>query len=177
LRRQSGLTAPSILDDLQPRVCISETETHKNKISLQTRFASDLPPIVGDRVLLQQVILNLIKNAVEAMSAEEEGPRELLVRSGKDGSQGVLVAVLDSGPGLDAESTSHVFDSFYATKPDGMGMCLAISHSIIESHGGRLWATATNLVAPSFSSRCRPKVMGRYNLNSSSTVPICNGGP
>jgi len=90
------------------------------------------------------VILNLIKNAVEAMSAVEEGPRELLLSSGKDESNGVLVAVRDSGPGLGPDSAGHLFDSFYTTKPDGMGMGLAISRSIIEAHGGRLWATGNS---------------------------------
>ena len=90
------------------------------------------------------MILNLIKNAVEAMSAVEEGPRELLLSSGKDESQDVLVAVQDSGPGLDPESAGRLFDTFYTTKPDGMGMGLAISRSIIEAHGGRLWATGNS---------------------------------
>ena len=88
------------------------------------------------------MILNLIINAIEAMSGVGEGPRELLVGSGKDDSQGVLVAVRDSGPGLDPESLDHLFTAFYTTKPQGMGMGLAISRSIIEAHGGRLWATA-----------------------------------
>jgi signal transduction histidine kinase len=90
---------------------------------------------------LQQVILNLIKNAIEAMTEASDGSRELLVSSGKDESQGVLVAVRDTGPGLDPENLAHLFDTFYTTKPDGMGMGLAISRSIIEAHGGRLWAT------------------------------------
>jgi len=120
---------------------LTEIDVHKHGISLQTQLASDLPPIVGDRIQLQQVILNLIKNAVEAMS-EVEGPRELLVSSAEDELQGVLVAVRDSGPGLDTESAGHLFDTFYTTKPEGMGMGLAISRSIIEAHGGRLWATA-----------------------------------
>jgi signal transduction histidine kinase len=100
-----------------------------------------LPPISGDRIQLQQVILNLIINATEAMSEVSEGPREVLVGSGKDGSDGVLVAVRDSGPGLDTEHLDHLFDAFYSTKLNGLGMGLAISRSIIDAHGGRLWAT------------------------------------
>jgi signal transduction histidine kinase len=88
------------------------------------------------------VILNLIKNAIEAMSAVEETRRKLLASSGKHGSQGVLAAAQDAGPGFEAEGTSHLFDSFYTTKHDGMGTGLAISRSIIESHGGRLWPSA-----------------------------------
>ena len=111
-------------------------------MSLQTQLSSDVPLILGDRIQLQQVILNLIINAIEAMSGVGDGPRELQVGSEKDDSQGVLVAVRDSGPGLDPESLDQLFTAFYTTKPQGMGMGLAISRSIIEAHGGRLWATA-----------------------------------
>jgi PAS domain S-box-containing protein len=133
-----------INETIQEVIFLTSSETHKNGISLRTQLASDLPPILGDRIQLQQVILNLIKNAVEAISGVEEGPRELLLSSGKDESQGVLVAVRDSGPGLDPDTAGHLFDSFYTTKPDGMGMGLAISRSIIEAHGGRLWATGNS---------------------------------
>jgi signal transduction histidine kinase len=91
---------------------------------------------------LQQVILNLMMNAIEAMSGAGEGPRELLVWSGTDESRAVLVSVEDSGPGLDPKSVDRLFDAFYTTKPQGLGMGLAISRSLIEAHGGRLWATA-----------------------------------
>ncbi len=123
-------------------VFLTASEVNENRISVQTQLSNDLPLILGDRIQLQQVILNLIKNAVEAMSAVSDGPRELLVSSGKDESKGVLVAVRDSGPGLDPNAFGKLFDTFYTTKPEGMGMGLAISRSIIEAHGGRLWATA-----------------------------------
>ena len=86
-------------------------------------------------------MLNLILNAVEAMSGSSEGSRELLIRTEQDGAGGVLVAVRDSGPGLKPESVDRLFDAFYTTKPDGMGMGLSICRSIIEAHGGRVWAT------------------------------------
>ena len=120
---------------------LARSEVQGNRVSLETQLADDVPLILGDRIQLQQVILNLIINAIEAMSGVNEGPRELLVGSGKDESQGVLVAVRDSGPGLDPESLDHLFTAFFTTKPQGMGMGLAISRSIIEAHGGRLWAT------------------------------------
>jgi PAS domain S-box-containing protein len=123
-------------------IALASSEAQKNRVSLQTQLSSDLPLILGDRIQLQQVILNLIINAIEAMSAVSENPRELLIGSEKDESQGVLVAVRDSGPGLDPKSLDHLFTAFYTTKPQGMGMGLAISRSIIEAHGGRLWATA-----------------------------------
>jgi PAS domain S-box-containing protein len=122
-------------------IALARSEAQKNRVSLQTQLSSDLPLILGDRIQLQQVILNLIINAIEAMSGVNEGPRELLIRSGTDESQDVLVAVRDSGPGLDPNSLDHLFTAFFTTKPQGMGMGLAISRSIIEAHGGRLWPT------------------------------------
>jgi PAS domain S-box-containing protein len=122
-------------------VFLTASEVNENRISVQTQLSNDLPLILGDRIQLQQVILNLIKNAIEAMTEASDGPRELLVSSGKNESKGVLVAVRDTGPGLDPEALAHLFDTFYTTKPEGMGMGLAISRSIIEAHGGRLWAT------------------------------------
>jgi signal transduction histidine kinase len=100
-----------------------------------------LPLVQGDRIQLQQVILNLIVNAVEAMSGVSEESRELLIGSGKDASSGVLVAVQDSGPGLNPESFDRLFDAFYTTKPGGMGMGLSICRSIVEAHGGQIWAS------------------------------------
>jgi signal transduction histidine kinase len=100
--------------------------------------------VLGDRVQLQQVILNLIINGVEAMSRLMNGPRELLVSSGKDEANGLLVAVRDTGVGLESANLNQLFDAFFTTKPDGMGMGLAISRSIIEAHDGRLWATANS---------------------------------
>ena len=121
---------------------LTRSEVLRNGVSLQTRLAEDLPLIQGDRVQLQQVMLNLIINAVEAMSGVSERSRELLIGSGKDASNGVLVTVRDSGPGLNPESLDHLFDAFYTTKPAGMGMGLSICRSIIEAHGGQVRATA-----------------------------------
>ena len=135
-------------------IALARSEVQRNRVSLQTQLSSDLPLILGDRIQLQQVILNLIINAIEAMSGAGDGPRELLVGSGKDESKGVLVAVRDSGPGLDPESLDHLFTAFFTTKPQGMGMGLAISRSIIEAHGGRLWATANNGPARLSNSHC-----------------------
>ncbi|MGR4928044.1 MHYT domain-containing protein [Bradyrhizobium sp. CAR08] len=122
-------------------IALTRGEAMKNNVSVQTQLAEGLPPIQGDRVQLQQVLLNLIINAVQAMSGVSEGSRGLLIGTGKDASGGVLVAVRDSGPGLKPESFGHLFDSFYTTKPGGMGMGLSICRSIVEAHGGRIWAT------------------------------------
>jgi PAS domain S-box-containing protein len=121
---------------------LTRSELLRKGASLQTGLAKGLPRIRGDRIQLQQVILNLIMNAVEAMSDAGEGPRELLISTAADDANGVRVDMRDSGPGLGAESLARVFDPFYSTKPDGMGMGLSICRSIIEEHGGRVWATA-----------------------------------
>jgi C4-dicarboxylate-specific signal transduction histidine kinase len=122
-------------------IALTRREMVKNGISVQTQLAEGLPLIQGDRVQLQQVVLNLVINAVEAMSALSEGPRELLISSDITEADGVSVAFRDSGPGLSAASREHVFEAFYTTKSDGLGMGLSICRSIIETHGGRLWAT------------------------------------
>ena len=122
-------------------IALTRGEVMKNNVSVQTQLAEGLPLIQGDRVQLQQVILNLIINAVEAMSGVSEGSRRLLIGTGKDESDRVLVAVQDSGPGLTPESFERLFDSFYTTKPGGMGMGLSICRSIVEAHGGCIWAT------------------------------------
>ena len=125
-------------------IALARSEVQGNSVSLQTQLSDDVPLILGDRIQLQQVILNLINNAIEALSGADDGPRKLQVGSAKDERQGVRVAVRDSGPGLDPESFNQIFTAFYTTKPQGMGMGLAISRSIVEAHGGRLWVTAND---------------------------------
>ncbi|MGH9972193.1 MAG: ATP-binding protein [Pyrinomonadaceae bacterium] len=120
---------------------LARSEVDRNQIFLKPHLSSDLPLVLGDRVQLQQVVLNLIINGVEAMGRLKSGPRELLVSSGKDEANGLLVSVRDTGVGLEPANLNQLFDPFFTTKPDGMGMGLAISRSIIEAHGGRLWAT------------------------------------
>jgi C4-dicarboxylate-specific signal transduction histidine kinase len=112
-----------------------------NCISVQTKLAKDLPLIQGDRVQLQQVMLNLIINAVEAMSLHAAGARDLLIRTAKTKSGGVLVAVRDSGPGVDPANLKRIFDAYFTTKADGFGMGLSICRAIIQAHGGQLSAT------------------------------------
>ena len=130
-----------IHDAISEVIALARGETDKNGVSVQTRFADDLPLIQGDQVQLQQVMLNLIINAVEAMSGTTEDERELLISTAKHDSNGILVTVRDSGPGLAPEVFERVFESFYTTKPSGLGLGLSICQSIIEQHNGRLWAT------------------------------------
>jgi PAS domain S-box-containing protein len=121
---------------------LTRSEAMKNGVLVQTELTDNLPLIDGDRVQLQQVTLNLIVNAVEAMSGLTEGPRELLISAGKAEMGGVLVTVRDSGPGLAPAALERLFEAFYTTKPNGLGMGLSICRSIIEAHDGRLWKSA-----------------------------------
>jgi len=121
-------------------VGLTRGEVVKNNASVQTQLTEGLPRIQGDKVQLQQVILNLILNALEAMSSVREGSRELLITTGKD-VEGVLVTVRDSGPGVSRESFDRLFEAFYTTKAGGMGMGLSICRSIVEAHGGRISAS------------------------------------
>jgi C4-dicarboxylate-specific signal transduction histidine kinase len=125
-------------------IALTRTETQRNAVRLQSRLADDLPFVSADRVQLQQVMINLIINAIEAMAGAGDGPRELTIVSGIDDADDVLVEVQDTGPGLDPEKLDRLFQSFYTTKPDGIGMGLAISRSIAEAHGGRLSAAPNN---------------------------------
>jgi len=131
----------SINSTLMEVIVLIRGEVQRNNISLRTEFCDELPLVPGDRIQLQQVILNLIMNAIDATSGVAHSQRELLVASAKDGPSGVLVTVQDSGTGLDEASLDRLFDAFYTTKAHGMGMGLAISRAIIEAHGGQLWAT------------------------------------
>ena len=125
---------------IQEILALTEGEVRRNEVSLQTELAAGLPPVAGDRVQLQQVLLNLIMNAIEAMSAVKDRARVLCIRTDRQDPDDVLVAVQDSGIGLDPAQLERIFDAFHTTKQEGMGMGLSISRSIIEAHGGRLWA-------------------------------------
>ncbi|MBV8275966.1 MAG: AAA family ATPase, partial [Verrucomicrobia bacterium] len=145
---------------IQEVLTITQHELQRHRVSVRTQFANDLPPVTADRVQMQQVVLNLVVNAIQAMSAVVDGPRELQLTSraiagldderANDSGVGVhsieltqvLVTIRDSGPGLDAERLSHLFDPFFSTKAEGLGIGLTVSRSIIEAHRGRLWAKA-----------------------------------
>jgi len=121
-------------------VALTRHEAQKGGVVVTTELADDLPPLAGDRVQLQQVVLNLILNAAEAMSSVENRPRRLTIGTERDGDHLLRVTVRDSGVGLDVEAGERIFDAFYTSKKEGMGMGLSIARSIVESHGGRLWA-------------------------------------
>jgi C4-dicarboxylate-specific signal transduction histidine kinase len=127
---------------LREVIMLTRREVALNRVTLEAQFADDLPLVSADRIQLQQVCLNLIVNAIESFKSISSGPRNLLVRTEKDVSESILFTVSDTGAGLGAENTEDIFNAFYTTKSDGIGMGLTISRSIIEAHGGRLWASS-----------------------------------
>jgi PAS domain S-box-containing protein len=138
--------AVAINDATLEVIALTRTEAANNSVSVRTQLAEGLPRVQGDQVQLQQVMLNLIVNAIQSMSDVDDGNRELHISTVSIEPEGVCVAVRDTGHGLRPESLPRLFEPFYTTKPDGMGMGLSICRSIIEAHGGRLWAT-----------RCEPR--------------------
>jgi PAS domain S-box-containing protein len=126
---------------IQETMALAQNEARRRRVSLRTDFAANLPSVLGDRVQLQQVILNLMMNGIEAMSSAGDRSRQLLIKTQRDDSDQILISVTDSGIGLDPKHAERLFEAFFTTKTEGMGMGLSISRSIIEAHGGRLWAT------------------------------------
>jgi signal transduction histidine kinase len=143
-RRHSQLSSPKHASSPPLTICevigLARREATNNGVSIQTQFDDDISLIEGDRVQLQQVILNLIMNAAEAMSGMSEEAREILISTGNAGT-GVHVEVRDTGPGLASNPPEQLFDAFYTTKPNGLGLGLSICRSIVEAHGGLLRAS------------------------------------
>jgi len=133
-------TAVNLNDLIGEVVALMHTELSKNDIALRTELARELPSVTADRVQLQQVLVNLLQNGIEALSAVTDRPRRIVISSEANTDGEALIAVRDSGVGIDPKDQKRIFNAFFTTKPQGMGMGLSISHSIIEAHGGRLWA-------------------------------------
>jgi PAS domain S-box-containing protein len=139
-----------INQSVQEVIGLARDELRRKGVKLTTELADQLPDVMGDRVQLQQVLLNLVMNAIDAMSTGDGGPRNLVIKTGTDEDGQAQVSVRDSGVGLDGEDMEKIFTPFYSTKPTGMGMGLSISRSIIQNHGGRLWAEPNGDVGTSF---------------------------
>ena len=136
---------PLDLNDLiQETVALTQAELARKKVSLQTELSPELPRVPADHIQLQQVLLNLVVNALDSMTAVAGQPRCLRIRTDRLEPDTVQIAVQDTGVGIKPAETAHLFEPFYTTKPNGLGLGLAISRSIVEAHGGRLWATPNN---------------------------------
>jgi len=157
-------------------VALSLSDLHRNRVILRSELTDDLPPVTGDRVQLQQVILNLLRNASDAMSTVDDRPRELLIRTEPDDGGRVRLSVKDMGLGLTPEAAAKLFQAFYTTKKDGMGIGLSVSHSIIEAHQGRLWATANDGPGATFSFAlpCRPEGLAHDESRADRPNPTTN---
>ena len=150
-KREFTLEPLDMNDVTRDVITLSMSDLQRNRIVLQSEFADDLPMITGDRIQIQQVVLNLLRNASDAMLTVQDRPRQLLIRTALDGDDRVRVSVRDAGVGLDVQSMTKLFDAFYTTKVEGMGIGLSVSRSIIEKHHGRLWAEPNDGPGATFS--------------------------
>jgi signal transduction histidine kinase len=132
--------ALDVNDVIREALGFTRAELERQRVAIRTELNDDLPAVVGDRVQLQQVLVNLILNARDAMADLTGRPPELTVGSRRETSGGVLVEVRDCGRGIDQEQAGRIFEAFFSTKPAGLGMGLSVSRSIVEMHGGKIWA-------------------------------------
>jgi signal transduction histidine kinase len=132
-------------------IALSLSDLQRNRVILRSELAEDLPPVIGDRVQLQQVTLNLLRNASDSMVAVEDRPRQLLIRTRREGDDRVRLSVQDAGTGVNPQDFERLFEAFYTTKTGGMGIGLSVSRSIIERHHGRLWAEPNDGPGVTFS--------------------------
>ena len=139
--KSTAMESVDLNDATREVIALSLSQLQRNRVIFRTELAEDLPTVKGDRVQLQQVVLNLLRNASDAMSAVDDRPRQLLIRTERDDGHRLRLSVQDTGAGFDPRTVDRLFDTFYTTKQDGMGIGLAVSRSIIERHRGRLWAT------------------------------------
>jgi PAS domain S-box-containing protein len=152
-------------------LALSLSELQRSRVILRLELVDDLPLVTGDRVQLQQVILNLVRNAADAMSDVDDRPRQLLIRTERDEGDRVRLTVQDAGVGFDAKAMDRLFESFYTTKNEGMGIGLSISRSIIENHHGRLWATLNNGPGAAFSFSVPRGSEGATGADSNRDIP------
>lgn len=147
-------------DAIREVIALSRRELQRGRATVRLEAAHDLPVVMGDRVQLQQVISNLLRNAIESMSGVNDRPRDIVVRTARDSNDQVCLSVRDSGVGFEPNGKQRLFDAFYTTKHDGMGIGLSISRSIIESHHGRIWAVPNDDAGITFSFSIPPQSRG-----------------
>ena len=159
-KKESAIESVDLNDATREVIALSLNELQRGRVTLRHELADDLPAITGDRIQLQQVILNLLRNALDAMISIDDRPRELLIRTERDEGDQVRLSIKDVGVGLDPQGLERLFDAFYTTKNGGMGIGLSVSRSIVENHHGRLWASLNDGPGAtfSFSIPCRSKI-------------------
>jgi C4-dicarboxylate-specific signal transduction histidine kinase len=138
-KRDTTIETVNLNEAAREVIALSLTELQRNRVIARSALADDLPPVTGDRIQLQQVILNLLRNASDAMRGIDDRPRQLVIKTERDESDGVCLSVTDVGVGIEPQCRDRLFEAFFTTKSDGMGIGLSVSRSIIESHRGRLW--------------------------------------
>jgi PAS domain S-box-containing protein len=177
----NNVLVPELMDlneAAQEVTSLSLSELQRNRVMLRLELADDLPSVTGDRIQLQQVILNLVRNASDAMSAVDDRPRELLIRTERDEGNRVRLSVRDAGVGFKPQAMDKLFEAFYTTKSDGMGIGLSIGRSIIEAHDGRLWATANHGPEAAFGATfafsvpCRRESMADAEVSANQPNPV-----
>jgi signal transduction histidine kinase len=150
-KKETTLESMNLNEAAREVIALLRSELQRSRMLLRTELADDLPPVTGDRVQLQQVILNLLRNATDAMNDVDDRPRELVIRTERDDDDRVRLTVQDAGVGFDRQAAGRLFEAFYTTKNGGMGIGLSVSRSIIESHQGRLWAAPNDGPGARFS--------------------------
>ena len=150
-KKETTIESLDLNEAIREVIALSLSELQRNRVILRTELADDLPLITGDRVQLQQVVLNLLRNASDAMSAVDDRPRHMVITTEREEGDRVRLTVQDAGVGLDPQAMDRLFEAFYTTKNDGMGMGLSVSRSIIERHHGRLWAAPNDGPGATFS--------------------------
>jgi C4-dicarboxylate-specific signal transduction histidine kinase len=159
-------------------IALSLSELQRSRVILRAELAEDLPPVTGDRVQLQQVILNLLRNASDSMSGVDDRPRKLVIRTERDEDDRVRLTVQDTGVGFEPQAVGRLFEAFYTTKSGGMGIGLSVSRSIIESHRGRLWAAPNDGPGATFSFSIPRAPKGVTETHSPGVIrlPVTAGG-
>lgn len=165
-KKEFALECLDLNDATREVITLSVGDLQRNRITLHFELSADLPPIMGDRIQLQQVILNLLKNASDAMASVDDRARDLIVRTLRDGNDHVRLSVRDTGSGIQPEDLKRLFDAFFTTKTGGMGIGLSVSRSIVDRHHGRLWAEANDGPGAtfSFSIPCNPEGVGQGEM-------------
>jgi len=143
--RKPPIIEPINMNDIASEViALALSDLQRARVSVETEFSYSLPPVAGARVQLQQVIMNLLRNAIEALAGIKDRPKQITIKTQADPAGEVQVSVSDDGVGFGSQEMGRIFDAFYTTKPEGMGIGLSVSRSIVENHNGRLWAKANN---------------------------------